>query len=80
MWTASRNLRQVCVDVEKNMVRGYTFAFFVNFSCSYALLNTRNRKIRLLRIVAVYHFIFRVQKLDELGQIEDGTPILVDLL
>ena len=30
----------------------------------------RNRNIRLLRIVAVYHFIFRVQKLDELGLIE----------
>ena len=68
------------VDVDFSTTTTCIFAFFVNFSCSYALLNTRNRKIRLLRIQAHPQLFFRVQKLDELGQIEDGTPILIDLL
>ena len=41
--------------------------------CSYALLNTRNGKLGLLRIGAVYLFFLRVQKLDELALLEGET-------
>ena len=49
------------------------FLLYVENYCSYAFLNTRNRKIRFLRIGAVYNFFIRVSKLDVLERLEDGV-------
>ena len=48
------------VEKKSNMY----FSLYVENYCSYALLNARNGKLGLLRIGAVYHFFFRVQKLE----------------
>ena len=68
------------VDVDLKLGPICTFAFLPIFICSYALLINFKNSGAFLRIRALYHFFFRVQKLDEPALLEGGALILMDLL